>query len=54
MQMKKLERVYLSNNSLSGEIPATLRNITHLGLIDFVMTVIYVKREIDFYFFNDT
>ncbi|EEF33999.1 Receptor protein kinase CLAVATA1 precursor, putative [Ricinus communis] len=33
-RMGKLERVYLSNNSLSGEIPAALGDTPHLGLLD--------------------
>ncbi|KAK0571020.1 hypothetical protein LWI29_009933 [Acer saccharum] len=33
-QMRKLERVFLSNNSLSGEIPSALGDIPHLGLLD--------------------
>ncbi|KAF2310442.1 hypothetical protein GH714_010197 [Hevea brasiliensis] len=32
--MGKLERVYLSNNSFYGEIPAALGGIPHLGLLD--------------------
>nr|QAS62427.1 leucine-rich repeat receptor-like serine/threonine-protein kinase [Sedum alfredii] len=32
--MAKLERLYISNNSLSGPIPSDIGNIPHLGLLD--------------------